>query len=1118
MAYPIATRGGRGSGNSSPYVPALGDLVLSGALVAGVASSGTILNATAGSAIASTVSGLTVSSAARTYTYNGSGAAGSTNNGLTETLAGATFSPRGNVVTIVSSAVPAFTSNPSISPQGGNVGGTFSGIDGAMSNGGSILSRRWLLNGTSIGSGTTVVPNAAGSLIFENTGTGNVVATSTAVTVAAVSPTLALSPTSPSVASNATAGTLVSNISNVPAGVTPTVTPNDGRLVIAGDSSAGWKVVVGMSALSAGTVNFSVAATGATGASGVLTVTAAGSGPTAFTYQTETSNLRSAMAATGTPISTARSRRWDRAVRVMKACGGWDAIGGLHLNAFDTEANFLKNLVSPGTYDLTKVGNPTFVANGDITHTASTDCYRSSATLLDLPQNDHGMGVFSNAAVTGNGIACGARDSGGKGVIIVPRGSANQALFQSQAAGNVTGTGTTGGSWTGNGWTGFSRDNSATIRTNHDSVTAHLALAQTSVAITEAVQLQVLGATGTTSVSSVGVQGFYWLKKAWTRTQERICVSILRDFLDSVRYGEPYIEEIGVGTATATYDAVFYGLSLMSICGARAARQNGLTACIVGDRQDATITSLGGMVGAGGLNWVDMTASNIAGQYREMCKWINVDYYGRADTNTQLNLSPDARAVNIACRRALDPSRTTGTGWVGMDIPVFMTGGAASVEKATDSRGGMKVTKLTTNDGRAFTAKFFSDGSYEGDLVPLIGAPFIFGREQAAASGLENKNGLRNQPAALLPPKNDTTGTTFKISPYVVAGDASSGLLPDMEPLPTGTGGSPDPANQSVNIRMMFSQSTGRFTNMFFDGAPRNYSRARYEAHARLLTAIVAAGETPSLNGMLTFNGTGTGTSFDFNAGPNGISSDLPGSGTRLMQALNSASGIRTIGDDIRDYNLGLVYFLRTDSSVPTAIQTAMKSYWFDSLYNLDPAPWGTLNFPDRHYQREPTWQMVSDNVLTGNDTSATDGTAPRISTKTIAMGNYREDQHDVRRVAYDDGTGMAIYRQGVNNGTVAGGSDGKNPIPYEIIVPPKSAATNVFIIGASSQTKLAWATNRMEPPLSLQGEAAGYAMFIANRDNVPVQDVDYATATTGLRAIMLSSAFIPSTTLPQVT
>jgi hypothetical protein len=87
-------------------------------------------------------------------------------------------------------------------------------------------------------------------------------------------PTLTLSSTSPSIASNAAAGTPVSNISNVPASTTPTVTPNDGRLVIAGDSSTGWKVVVGNSALSMGTINFSVAAAGATGASGVLTIAA----------------------------------------------------------------------------------------------------------------------------------------------------------------------------------------------------------------------------------------------------------------------------------------------------------------------------------------------------------------------------------------------------------------------------------------------------------------------------------------------------------------------------------------------------------------------------------------------------------------------------------------------------------------------------------------------------------------------------------------------------------------------------------------------------------------------------------------------------------------------------
>ena len=95
-----------------------------------------------------------------------------------------------------------------------------------------------------------------------------------------VAPVLALSSVAPSVAANAAAGTLISNIANVPAGVTPTVTPNDGRLVIAGNASTGWKVVVGLSAMSAGTIDFAAAAAGATGANGILTVTAAPVTPT----------------------------------------------------------------------------------------------------------------------------------------------------------------------------------------------------------------------------------------------------------------------------------------------------------------------------------------------------------------------------------------------------------------------------------------------------------------------------------------------------------------------------------------------------------------------------------------------------------------------------------------------------------------------------------------------------------------------------------------------------------------------------------------------------------------------------------------------------------------------
>lgn len=94
-------------------------------------------------------------------------------------------------------------------------------------------------------------------------------------------------------ATNAAAGTLVANIGNVPAGVTPTLTPNDGRLVITGSAGA-WTVVTGISASTAGTITLAVAAAGANGASVGVTVVAG--------FQAPATNQRVAL--TGTPQSS----------------------------------------------------------------------------------------------------------------------------------------------------------------------------------------------------------------------------------------------------------------------------------------------------------------------------------------------------------------------------------------------------------------------------------------------------------------------------------------------------------------------------------------------------------------------------------------------------------------------------------------------------------------------------------------------------------------------------------------------------------------------------------------------------------------------------------------------
>lgn len=114
-------------------------------------------------------------------------------------------------VTSTPTPTPAFVTNPSISPTSGDANTTFTGTNGTMNNGGTVLSRRWLLDNSAIGTGSSVVPSVAGSLVLENTGTGGVVARSTAVTVSAVAPMLDALSVSPNSAVNGTAysGTVV---------------------------------------------------------------------------------------------------------------------------------------------------------------------------------------------------------------------------------------------------------------------------------------------------------------------------------------------------------------------------------------------------------------------------------------------------------------------------------------------------------------------------------------------------------------------------------------------------------------------------------------------------------------------------------------------------------------------------------------------------------------------------------------------------------------------------------------------------------------------------------------------------------------------------------------------
>ncbi len=232
----------------------------------GAVSNGTITSrawALNGSTISTGLTAAPASAGTLTYQEFATGTGGSSQSTVQQT-------------TVAAAAVipaPSFTNQPTVSPSTGTPGASFTATPGTVANG-AIASRVWSLNGTVISTALTATPASAGTLTYRETASGsNGTTQSTVVSVTVTAPALILSSTSPSITANTAAGTLVSNISNVPSGVTPSVTPNDGRLVIAGNASAGWKVVVGMTTLSAGQVNFTVAGTGVTSASGVLTIT-----------------------------------------------------------------------------------------------------------------------------------------------------------------------------------------------------------------------------------------------------------------------------------------------------------------------------------------------------------------------------------------------------------------------------------------------------------------------------------------------------------------------------------------------------------------------------------------------------------------------------------------------------------------------------------------------------------------------------------------------------------------------------------------------------------------------------------------------------------------------------
>ncbi|MEG8016118.1 FAD-dependent oxidoreductase [Sphingomonas sp. 22R3R2A-7] len=216
------------------------------------------------------------------------------------------------------------------------------------------------------------------------------------------------------------------------------------------------------------------------------------------------------------------------------------------------------------------------------------------------------------------------------------------------------------------------------------------------------------------------------------------------------------------------------------------------------------------------------------------------------------------------------------------------------------------------------------------------------------------------------------------------------------------------------------------------------------------------------------------------------------------------AAARKAVVDDWDDYILGMFYFIlySGDSRIPASLVTALQGYGLDALHYCDPAVEGRYGLQDRIYTRDPIWQLNAPFKLTGADIS--NGQAGLRSTKTVGYSAYRYDQHDKRRVAYDDGSGMALWRQGV-----VGGSNASLSIAAEAMQGPVTGAQFLY---APSFSKIFHSNARMEFTLTGMGQSAGVYASLAIDGGVPVPSVSYPTA----RAAILAGPYSTPLYIPQ--
>jgi hypothetical protein len=373
------------------------------------------------------------------------------------------------------------------------------------------------------------------------------------------------------------------------------------------------------------------------------------------------------------------------------------------------------------------------------------------------------------------------------------------------------------------------------------------------------------------------------------------------------------------------------------------------------------------------------------------------------------------------------------------------------------TKSGARIASIRTESGRTYAGRMFIDATYEGDLMAAAGVSYHVGRESTATYG-ERWNGVQT---GVLHHRHHFGAVSKPISPYVVPGDPTSGVLPRISTAPPGEYGAGDNRVQAYCFRMCL---TDHAENLVPFARPDGYDARLYE----LLLRIFDAGwrETFQKFDRLPNRKTDTNNHGPFSTDNIGMNYDYPDA---------SYARRREIIREHERYQQGLMFFIANDPRVPEDVRTAFRAWGLAKDEFTDNGHW-----PHQMYVREAR-RMLGAFVMTEHELLKT-----RPTPDPVGMGSYGIDSHNVQRYITPEG-----FVQ--NEGDIGVSTKGPYQIAYGALVPKAGQADNLLVPVCVSASHIAFGSIRMEPVFMILGQSAATAAALAIDAGVRVQDVPYA-------------------------